>query len=158
MAASGRADNMVKVAGRVLALAILLFALSVGWVAVAAVGPVTVPHTDLDDSQRELVTTDRASAYEVKDVLARMAGRRLVRPARIIAAVKDTGAAERLVKRLKLQGVISMGGKNVAYVQVDGKRTVSVRENEKLMEMVVQKIDSGSVLFSLDGVEAQLTY
>jgi hypothetical protein len=51
-----------------------------------------------------------------------------------------------------------MGGKNVAYVQVDGKRTVSVRENEKLMEMVVQKIDSGSVLFSLDGVEAQLTY
>lgn len=156
---ANQADNrLTRWAGRLLAGSLLLLVGSIGLAAAMWLMPIAPDGPTIDEISRELAMADNDEALSVSDVLRQTAGRRLIRPAQIIAAVKDTGAAERLVKRLKLQGIIEMGGRKVAYVQVDGQNTVSVREGQKVLDMTVAKIESSRVEFSLDGVQASLAY
>jgi|GEM_PF-1790756 len=85
-----------------------------------------------------------------------MAGRRLIRPTQVQAAVKDTGAAARLAKQLNLQGVIQMGGSLVAYIGVKGQNVKSVKKGGKILSFTVKDIQPGKVVLSLDGVEVEL--
>lgn len=93
---------------------------------------------------------------ELSPLMHQMAGRRLIKPAQIKAAIKDTGVAGRLAKKLKLQGIVQMGGKAVAYVKVEKQGVKSVRQGDKLLEFLVEKIEPGRVILDLDGIQIQL--
>ena len=93
---------------------------------------------------------------ELSPLMHQMAGRYLIKPAQIKAAVKDTGIADRLAKKLKLQGIVQMGGKSVAYVQVEKQGVKSVKEGDKLLEFLVEKIGADQVTLNLDGVQIKL--
>tara|TARA_B100000614_G_C14332253_1_gene405256 strand:+ start:155 stop:637 length:483 start_codon:yes stop_codon:yes gene_type:complete len=102
----------------------------------------------------ELVAPDS----QLKTILAKVAGSRLIRPAQIQAAVKDTGAAQRLLSRLKLQSIVQMGSEPVAYVRVQGGSVQTVRRGGHLLDFVVDEIANGNVKLTLDGVSVDLTY
>lgn len=94
----------------------------------------------------------------VEPLLLKMAGRRLIRPSQVKAAVKDTGAAAQLLKKLTLQGVVQIGSDQVAYIRVEKKGTRNVKCGEKVLEFVVQKIEPGKITLSLEGVEVMLKH
>lgn len=94
----------------------------------------------------------------LRTVFVKVAGSRLIRPGQIQAAVKDTGAAQRLLARLKLQSVVQLGGESVAYVQVADGGVTKVRRGEHLLDFVVEEIAPGNIRLLLDGVEVNLTY
>ena len=93
---------------------------------------------------------------DLQPLLARVARRELIRPASLQAAVKDDGTAQRLLKALKLQGVIEMDGQLVAYIHVEKQGVQTVRAGEQVLDFVVERIDPGSVTLSLQGVQAKL--
>lgn len=80
----------------------------------------------------------------------------LIRPLQGIAAVKDDGVAQRMAKRLKLQGVINMGGEYVAYIGVDKGQVVAVKAGGDILDFSVIKVDDKSVILSREGVEVAL--
>jgi hypothetical protein len=93
---------------------------------------------------------------DVQAVLAKVAGRTLVRPAQVQAAVKSDGTAEQLLKLLKLQGVIDVGGKPTAYIAVEKQGVKTVRPGDKILDFTVDKIEPGKVVLSLQGVVVTL--
>lgn len=109
---------------------------------------------DLAGQLEPLTDTQR----NVEPLLQKMAGRRLIRPSQVKAAVKDTGAAAQLLKKLRLQGVVQIGPDQVAYIRVEKQGTRKVKCGEKLLEFVVQKIEPGRITLSLEGVEVMLKH
>ncbi len=95
---------------------------------------------------------------DLVSLFGKMVGRRLIKPSQIKAAVKNTGAAARLLKKLKLQGIVQMGGSSVAYIKVEKKGVKSIRQGDKLLEFVVTKVKSNHVVLELDGVEVKLRF
>jgi hypothetical protein len=91
-------------------------------------------------------------------LLERMAGLRLIRPAQVRAAVMDSGAAARMLKKLKLQGVVHTGQTPVAYIKIDGGGTVAARRGDTVLDLVVERIDPGKVTLSLEGVIVELVH
>lgn len=89
-------------------------------------------------------------------LMVKVAGSRLIRPAQVQAAVKDTGAAQRLLERLKLQSVVSMGGQPVAYLRVNKEGVQSVRAGGRVLDFIVESVKPGEVKLSLDGVVVTL--
>ena len=100
----------------------------------------------------------RQPEIRLQPLLWKMTGNWLFRRSQVSAAVKDTGAAQRLIRRLELQGISRVGEGMVAYILVDGKRPVTVRRGENVLEFVVSAIEQGKVTLSLQGVEAVLVY
>jgi hypothetical protein len=94
----------------------------------------------------------------LQPLLAKMAGWRLIKPAQVQAAVKDTGLAQTLLKRLKLQGVVQMGSTLTAYIQVEKQGTQTVKQGGKILDFIVQKVEPGGVTLSLEGVEVTLSH
>ena len=94
----------------------------------------------------------------IASLKAQIARRRLIRPPEVKAAVKDSGAAQRLLEQLKLQGVVRMGQEYVAYVKVAERPVRSVRKGEKLLEFDVENVTPGRVVLSLQGVEVILEH
>ncbi len=95
---------------------------------------------------------------EMGGLLQQISGRHLIRPAQIQAAVKNTGVAAQLVKRLKLLGIARMKDNLVAYIQVDTGRVATVRKGETILDFIVEDIQSGKVALSLDGVNVVLVH
>jgi hypothetical protein len=96
---------------------------------------------------------------DLQPVLGEIAKRQLICPAQVQAAVRDTGAAQRLAQQLKLQGVVAVAGEPVAYIQVKDGAVRSVRTGDQLLEFTVKEVKaSGTVTLLLDGVEVQLRY
>lgn len=91
-------------------------------------------------------------------LLKKMAGRRLIRPSQVQAAVKDTGLADRLAKKLKLQGIVQMKGSYVAYIGVEKQGVKSLKEGEKILDFLVESIKGNEVVLSLDGVQVTLQH
>jgi hypothetical protein len=87
-----------------------------------------------------------------------LAGRRLLEPAEINAAVKDSGTAQDLLTRLRLQGTVQLGGQPVAYVMVEDQGVKVVRAGERLLDFEVEKVEAGRVELSLQGVRVTLSY
>lgn len=92
------------------------------------------------------------------ELLPLLAGRNLIAPAQAQAAVRNTGAAAELLKRMRLQGVVQMNGEPAAYVQVEKEGLKVVRKGDKLLEFSVEAVEPGHVNLSLDGVAVTLTY
>jgi hypothetical protein len=100
------------------------------------------------------------SRAELEPLLAKLAGMTLIRPAQVQAAVKSDGTAERLLKKLKLQGVVQVGNELVAYIQVDdgGKVVRSVRKGQTILDFNVDNVEAGKVTLSLQGVVVVLDH
>jgi hypothetical protein len=92
----------------------------------------------------------------LQPLLVKMAGWRLIKPAQVQAAVKDNGLAQTLLKKLKLQGVIQVGSTLTAYIDVEKQGTQTVKQGEKILDFIVQRIEPGAVTLSLEGVEVTL--
>lgn len=99
-----------------------------------------------------------ADRPNLEPLLAKIAGSRLIRPASIQAAVKDDGSAQRLLKSLKLQGVVQMGENPVAYIQVEKQGIQTVQVGQSVLDFTVEKIEPGRVTLSLQGVVVTLSY
>ena len=128
-----------------------------------ALGAILVPieaeksrGANLRASERDFQIDGSGQSPELRSVAAKIATMELMRPARIQAAVKDDGTAQRLAKLLKLQGVVLMGDEFVAYIQVDKEGLQTVRERQTVSEFVVEKIEPGRVTLSLQGVTVVL--
>lgn len=98
------------------------------------------------------------AAVTAADLARAVAGRRLIRPSQVRAAVKDTGLAARLLERLKLQSVVQMHGESVAYVKVENGGVKSVRAGGRLLDFEVRQVEPGRVVLVLEGVEAVLSH
>lgn len=92
------------------------------------------------------------------ELLPSLAGRNLIAPSQVRAAVRATGTEAALLKKLRLQGVLDLGGQPVAYVQVEKEGLKVVHEGDKLLEFSVVSIKPGHVALSLDGVAVSLTH
>ncbi len=142
----------------VLALAGAVLLSGAAFVAWAALCPIE-PVVDVPDAGARIARDPAAGGSgEIEPLVREVAARDLVRPAQVLAAVKDTGAAQSLLKRLQLEGVCDTGSGAVAYVCVDGKEHLSVRRGDALLSFAVADVESGRVTLSLEGVEVTLGY
>ena len=146
-----------KIAGRVLLICMTLAVLGGISVALAMTLPMDPGASNLDTASRGGLN-DPVDAPDVSLLLETMAGRRLIRPSQVQAAVKDKGVAARLVKKLKLQGVLRMGDTLVAYIAVKDQGVQTLREGEMILEFLVKSIEPGKVTLSLEGVEVVLSH
>ena len=133
----------------VVACALLLVALAV------PIAPDVAMSKTVDNTQSKPMPLERR---DLEPLLARMAGVRFIRPTQVQAAVKDSGAAKQLAKKLKLQGVVEMGETLVAYIQVDKQGVKTVRKGDAVLDFIVEGIQSGKVTLSLQGVEVVLQH
>lgn len=95
---------------------------------------------------------------DVSQLVGRLAGVRIIRPAQLRAAVKDSGMAARLAKQLKLQGVVDMRGKLMAYIAVEKQGVATVAEGDQVLDFLIERIEPGRVTLVLEGVSVELTH
>ena len=120
-------------------------------------------NTDLqtNDDLRPLPPTDS----NIQPLVRLMAGSRLIRPSQVQPAVKDNGAAQRMLEQLRLTGILELGGDRVAYIEVlkggqkgGAAETRAVRTNEKILEFTVDAVEQDQVTLNLEGVIVPLRY
>jgi hypothetical protein len=97
-----------------------------------------------------------AGRADLQPLLVKMSGRTLIRPAQVQAAVKTDGTAERLLKQLKLLGVVRIGDTSVAYIQIENEGVKAVRVGDRVLEFVVECVEPRKVTLSLNGVTVPL--
>lgn len=140
--------------------ALLAAIVAMGLMIYAAIRPINTEDEEImNQAAVRVVSPIDAQRKSIQPLLAAAARRVLVKPAQVHAAVRDSGAAKRLIKRLKLQGVLEVDGAMVAYIHLkdDGLRTV--REHDTILEFTVERIDpSGRVSLSLEGVQVELSH
>ena len=148
-----------SLAGRMRAVALCLLVLSVALLAAAVFVPIgrTVDASVAAQKALPMLPVMREQE-DLQALLARTAGRHLIRPAQVQPAVKDSGNAQLLLKRLKLQGVVEIGSDMTAYIQLDKKEVKSVARGEKVLEFDVESIEPGKVTLSLEAVRVYLVH
>ena len=147
---ASRIANRLKVVGLVsVVLAVCGLASALLWQIESADG-------DSQAARRKRFVPSPATPRDVDALLVKMAGRVLIRPAQVKAAVKDTGAAARLVKQLKLRGVVEMPDGLVAYIELASEGVRDVRKGDRVLVFEVKDLQPGAVTLTLDGVEVQL--
>ena len=145
-----------KLIDRLNRLAILVTSLSVMGLVAAALWPVPSGAGDQAAPAHSGLGSLATAPRDLREILNGIVGRPLIRPGQVTAAVKKTGAAERLAKQLKLHGIVMMPDGPAAYIAVANEGVVDVRAGGQVLEFSVKKIDSGTVTLSLDGEEVQL--
>lgn len=92
------------------------------------------------------------------DLQSRITGQiqEMIKPLQGIAAVKDDGAAAKMASRLKLQGIVNMGGQYVAYVCVDKGSVVALKAGATILEFSVLSVEEKTVTLSREGVQVVL--
>jgi hypothetical protein len=120
----------------------------------AAAAP--LPTEDPASSQPKQLAPLPGVGRDVSPLLARSGATRLVVPSQVQAAVKDTGAAQKLLARVKLQGVVNLGGELVAYVAVEKEGIKTVKKGNTLLSFNVDDVQPGRVVLSLEGVTLEL--
>jgi len=136
---------------------IMLF-VTLSLMAVAALVPIKTFASPDRSHVNDTIPRIASPQVDIGPLLTRVAGSRLIRPAQVQAAVKDSGAGKMLLARLKLQSVVSLGGEQIAYVRVKDEGTQTVRVGGRLLDFVVESIDPGHVKLSLEGVIVDLRY
>jgi hypothetical protein len=146
------------IARRLAQATLALATLSVIAVAAALVCPISPAENIAGAAKAEEFASVAVPKQDLQGVLTRLSSRRnpLISPPQAQAAVKDSGAAAKLAKKLKLQGIVQTGGDYVAYVQVDEQGLKTVRKGESLLDFVVLDVGPGKVLLALEGVEVAL--
>jgi len=142
---------------RFMGVGIVLLLAAVGLAIAACLVPVAIDEESMAASRHQLVPRMTGVSLDERQLTQAVAGRRLIRPAQVQAAVKDNGAAQRLLERLKLQSLVQMGGEPVAYVRVKGEGVQSVRAGGRILDFRVDKITAGGLTLSLDGVVVLLS-
>ena len=137
---------------------ILLIALALVAILIASLLPISASSDSAYIPRHNQSDLLLPSDEDVKAMKAEMAGRRLVRPLQIRAAVRDTGAAAKLLERLKLCGIVQVGDERVAYIQIGNNGLATVRAGQNVSEFVVKSVNKSDVVLSLEGVEAVLQY
>jgi len=140
---------------RRLSLALLLTAAVL--VPVALFAPVSTKG-DVEEGAVERPLGALGEPRNVEPLLRKLAGRRLIRPAQVQAAVRDGGAAATLLKRLALRGVVEREGDYVAYVEVEKEGTKVLRKNDSILGFQVEEVAPGKVILSLEGVLVELSH
>jgi hypothetical protein len=127
------------------------------WVILAATAPLGTPGLEppVRAGRVDPVPVPRP---DLQPLLNKMACTSLMKPALAVAAVKDDGSASKLLKRLKLHGVTRVSGQLVAYVEVEKVGVQTVHEGDSVLDFIVEKIESGCVTLSLNGVIAELRH
>ena len=143
-------------AGWGMLLGVVTAGLSLVALVAAAIYPVQIDVVGPSVAATEGHESHNYTKPNLSSLLEKMAGRGLIRPPQVVAAVKDTGAAARLAKSLKLQGVVELGGSLVAYIEVEKRRVQALRKGETVLGFVVRDIGPGRVTLSLEGVEVIL--
>ena len=145
-----------KLIDRLKFLAIPAVFLSAISLAAAALWPIQTHVRGRAESTHTELGSLTPAPRDVRGILNEIVGRTLIRPGQVKAAVKKTGAAERLAKQLTLHGIITMPDGPSAYIAVANQGVVDVRAGEQILEFTVKQIDPGAVILSLDGEEVQL--
>ncbi len=167
MPADYATQRAVLLTKRMLIAAVAACILSAALLITAAVASIRTPGAMEAATPASLVRPQRRAhaqeiARRVTALQGNIAGRALLQPTNAQAAVKDDGAAARLLKRLKLRGVVKMGPQFVAYVQIraDGRKpntSKRVRAGDHLGDLRVEKIEPGKVLLTFESMQAMLT-
>ncbi len=149
----GRAMAKVLFVGgsALLAMSFVLFLAALLW-------PIRSATQEHNATSRLQVALLDAPKQQTDGLFKKMAGRRLMRPSQIQAAVKDDGRAEKLLKALKLQGVVQLGTDYVAYVQIDKQGVRAIRSGETILGFSVENIEPGKVTLLLEGVQIFLSH
>ena len=158
MARESSLASLKRISDRLVAAALVALGLASALLAFNALAAVRVDVGDSQVAAAERFQPMPTEMLPLEGLLAKTAGRHLIKPTQVQAAVKDSGAAARLVKKLKLQGVVQLGADRLAYIQVEKQGTNAVRSGEKVLEFVVSKIEPGKVTLSLDGVDVELRH
>ncbi len=133
-----------------LIVSLLLLIASIFW-------PMEAEAVDMTSTPRAVDFNVQADRDRDTDaLLEQIIERRLIKPAEIVAAVKDDGKAARLLKAIKLQGVVQMGTGYVAYVQIDKQGVKTVKSGDSLLSFSVEKVEPGKVTLTLEGVRVVL--
>lgn len=143
---------------RFIGVGVAALGLSVALVLAAALVPMQSRASGSSMAGREAVPTIPRSDPDLHQLLVKVAGSRLIRPAQVQPAVKDDGAAQELLARLTLQSIVQLGGEPVAYVRIENKGVQTLKEGGRILAFVVEEIKGGRIKLSLDGVMVNLTY
>lgn len=154
---TAKADPL-RATRRFMATGIVSAAVGMGLAVAAAVTPIGASADRGNVAADQRVPQVDHTPVDASALIRQVAGSRLIRPSQVQAAVKDTGAAARLLERLKLQSVVNMGGESVAYVRVGQEGVRSVRAGGRVLDFVVESVGPGAVKLSLDGVVVTLTH
>jgi len=139
-----------------LAAGAVIAAASVSAVALAVFWPLPSPSAFVGGGgSLPQLSDQRADTTELAAAIGR---RRLLEPAEIQAAVKDAGAAQDLLGRMRLQGVVQMGDQPQAYVMIQDEGVKVLRVGDQVLGFQVEKIEAGKVELSLEGVRVMLTH
>ena len=149
--------SAARLAGAFMFVGVGLLILAVAGLAWASFAPLNHGEETTRAVADERVSKMPDTSVELKDLLWKMAGNYLIRPAQVTAAVKDSGAAASLAKKLKLEGIVEMGGELCAYIRIN-KSSRKVVVNDTILEFVVAKIEPGKVTLDLDGVRVKLEH
>jgi len=158
MLVSGKSRTGTELVHRMLVGSVLLLVASAVCVAIAAFAPLPAAPDVAAIGPPTAPVGVLSAKPNLGPLLVKMAGKRLIRPSQVQAAVKDTGAAQRLLAKLNLQGVVDMRGNLIAYIGVKGQGVKTVRQGGSVLEFVVKSIEPNRVVLSLQGVEVELTH
>lgn len=147
-----------KMVNRFLLIALLILVAGIGLVILAGLIPVSGDPSAKEIAINRSFEFQAGSSPSLPPLLAQLVSRKLIQPAQVKAAVKDSGAAEKILQKLKLQGVVQLGNEAIAYIQVEKQGTVKVRRQEKILGLEVIRIEPGRVTLSLEGVEVVLCH
>ena len=155
MASESSVPTQPRLANRLMVAGVAMPAVAVAVLLAAVLLPINTPTVPrLPNGKNFSPASDRSP--DLAQLLDQTAGQGLIKPAQVQAAVKDTGAAARLVRQLTLQGVVQMGGEFVAYIAVKDQGVKAVKKGQKILEFDVKDMEPGKVVLALDGVEVQL--
>ncbi len=155
MASESSVPMLPRLASRLTVAAVTMLATATVVLLAAVLLPINTPIVPGLSNRMDSVTVPDGRR-DLARLLDQAAGADLIKPAQIQAAVKDTGAAARLVRQLTLKGVVQIGGELVAYIEVKDQGVKSVNKGQKILEFVVKDMEPGKVVLDLDGVEVQL--
>jgi hypothetical protein len=149
---AGRLSEKVRIIGLVCVV------LSLAGVALAAFCPLGRGLAESADTGNSALPPLPRADRPIQPLLVKMAGRRLIRPSQAQAAVKDSGLTGRLAKKLTLQGIVRVGGTLVAYIHVEKQGVKSVRAGDRILDFLVERMESDRVTLSLEGVQVVLKH
>ncbi len=124
--------------------------------AAAVLWPVDAAEVGLDMAVAEAFGPIAVETRDLDALLRETAGRDMIRPPQAQAAVKDTGLAARLAKKLDLQGVVQMQDRLIAYIQIKEIGVTTVSQGDTILEFNVKEVVPGRVTLTLEGVEVSL--
>lgn len=141
-------------AGILLVVAGALAGLSAVGVVLAGVWPMPRGESGMQVAQRlDAVDQQRADAATLAGEIS---GRKLLEPAEVQAAVRDSGLAEEMLGKLRLNAIVKVRGKSKAYIMVEEQGVKLVEQGDKVLEFEVQEIGDDHVELTLQGVRVML--